>query len=191
MSSRLAAAAVALVLLSVTAGGCGGDDEPEPAPGPRTVDPLKGTYRGIGLGNRPARVRSAFGTPAPSSPEAGIAPVGTTVGKIGGPPKLRPPRRPAAYARTTLRYEGVTFLARTRVYALLVSKENAHTTEGVGIGSRLSEVQASYDDVACEKTTDARGRDGYEYCQVKLAPRRYVLFSKDPIRSIAMARRPM
>jgi hypothetical protein len=194
MNRRVTAAGVALSLLVVPAGGCGEGDEPAPVRGPRTVDALRGTYRGIGLGNRPARVRSVFGKPARFDPSAGIAPTDTSLEKIGGPPQIIPPRRDGASSATELlmRYKGVSFLARNnRVYALLVSKDGVQTTDGVGIGSPLSDVEARYGNALCATATEAHGQGDFDYCEVNLAPDRYVLFSKDPIRSIAIATRPM
>jgi hypothetical protein len=191
VNRRVGAAGVALTLLL---GGCGSDGESAPASGPRTVDAREGTYKGIGLGNRPARVMGVFGKPARFDQSAGIAPTDTTLEKIGGPPVITPPRRDEASSATErlMRYRGVSFLARNnRVYALLVSADGAQTTDGVGIGSPLSEVEARYPHAGCETAPDAHGQDDYDYCQVKLGRHRYVLFSKDPIRSIAIAKLPM
>jgi hypothetical protein len=52
-------------------------------------------------------------------------------------------------------------------------------------------VKARYRHTHCATATDAHGDADYPYCEVKIARNRYAFFSKDPIRSIAIATKSM
>jgi hypothetical protein len=188
-----AAGVLAVVLAAVSA--CGeGSDTATSAKAGGAIDARAGTYRGVGLGDRTARVRRAFGKPARFGPNQGIFPPDADPDAVGGPPVITPPRRtPSASASDhVLRFRGASFLVRSgSVYAMLVTADGARTREGVGVGDALDRVRRRYPAARCAHAFDADGNPSYPYCEVRVTPHRYALFSNDPVGGVALAERSM
>lgn len=139
---------------------------------PIGVDPLNGTYRGVGLGSRYTDVVGTFGRSRRQ------------------PSPYRPGRQDLISTRLT--YPDVDFaLYRTRVDSVLVTDADAQTHEGVGIGDNLRVAERAYPSLDCG--VQSVGADGdfvpLPHCSGELAPGHWVSFSDDPIRSICFATR--
>jgi hypothetical protein len=131
---RLAAAA--LFLLAVT--GCGEKARP-PA-----VDELRGTYRGVGIGDTTAKVERVFGHESLSDYEEPLAPRKEDFVDIGGPTVI------AGGCGTKLRYGHVTFfVCDGRVDGFIVAQSGAHTTRGIAIGDDAKKARARYPQLTC------------------------------------------
>jgi hypothetical protein len=191
VSAARAGAAVVLAVALATTSACGdGGGKVTSAKAGDVIDARTGTYRGVGLGDRATRVRHAFGKPAHFDPDEGIFPPDADPDAVGGPPVITPPRRtPSASASDhLLRFRGASFLVRSgHVYAVVVTADGARTREGVGVGDALDRVRARYPGARCARAFDADGNPSYPYCEVRLAPDRYALFSNDPVGGVALA----
>jgi hypothetical protein len=166
----------ALSLLAVAA--CGGQAQ-------RTiVDELRGTYRGVGIGNTTAEVRRVFG-PAPLSGRTEpIAPRTEDFVDIGGPTVI------AGSCGTSLRYDHVTFfVCHDRVDGFIVAQNGARTTRSIAIGDDAAKARARYTRLSCGESPFEGG--SYPYCGGRIAPHRWLWFGRDPIRSITVAAVPL
>jgi hypothetical protein len=175
----------AVALLAVLAG-CGSDPAPHP---PVTVDEQAGTYRGVGIGSTRAEARRELGRVA-GRPTDPLAPIGADALETGIPPSPRDPRPSPGIA--FWRFDDVVMAAGAgRAWLLAVTKQDAVTRAGVGVGNDLDEVRAAYPDAECGTANEGTEYTQFDYCTLRVAPRRYLWFGYDPVRSITMSREPL
>jgi hypothetical protein len=171
---RLAVAA--LFLLAVT--GCGGKARPT------AVDELRGTYRGVGIGDTTDEVERVFGHESLSGYEEPLEPRKEDFVDIGGPTVI------AGSCGTNLRYDHVTFfVCDGRVDGFIVAQSGAHTTRGIAIGDDAKKARARYPLLTCGESPFEGG--SYPYCGGRIAAHRWLWFGRDPIRSITIATVPL
>lgn len=182
-----------IVVVSLLAlAGCGSS-----APSPTSIDEERGTYRGVGIGDRPAAIFRVFGRKPLSGTDEPVSPLKDDFVDIGGATVISTPKRckgraPGPSGVATLRYDHVSFLlCDERVTGLIVAVQNARTLRGVAVGDDLSKVQRAYPRLACGKAPYGEGLSGeqpsYPYCGGKLRERRWIWFGRDPIRSITIS----
>jgi hypothetical protein len=181
---------LALVALAVILAGCGGH-----APKPTTINEQRGTYRGVGIGDRPETVFRVFGRVPLSGTDQPVTPLEDDFVAIGGATVIATPCKaipPGTNRQALLRYDHVSFLlCDGRVYAVIVAVKIARTLRGVAIGDGLDEVQRSYGRLSCGDAPYGEGFFGqqpsYPYCGGKLHAKRWIWFGRDPIRSITIS----
>ncbi len=171
---RLAVAALSLLAVA----GCGGTVQPT------AVDELRGTYRGVGVGDTTAEVERVFGHEPLSGQREPIAPRKEDFVDIGGPTVI------AGGCGTNLRYDHVTFfVCDGRVDGFIVAQSGAHTTRGIAIGDDAKKARALYPKLTCGESPFEGG--SYPYCDGRIAAHRWLWFGRDPIRSITVATVPL
>jgi hypothetical protein len=172
------------------------DESPEVV---RSIDVIRGTYHGVGIGDDPAAVRRVFGPRlfARMDKEPYI-PTNANFAEVGGPAVLNHPCKPPRQLRggrprlTVLRYEEVSFLfCDGRAFALMVIARDASTWRGLRIGDDLDKALTLYAGLTC---ADAPSGDfgEYPYCAGSIAsprsaPPLHVWFGEDPIASITIS----
>jgi hypothetical protein len=164
-------------------------DEAEPAPlSARVIDELRGTYRGVGIGDSGAEVRRVFG-PRSHAGDGPLTPLGAgSFAKVGGAMVIRYPGIPST-PRTPerLRYQEVSFLLMDdRVFALMITDMGAATQQGVAIGSDLDAADERYEGLNCEEAEIGDFGESFPFCAGVLAPERHIWFGQDPIRSMTI-----
>jgi hypothetical protein len=165
------------MLLALTS--CGGK-----AARPTAIDELRGTYRGVGIGDTAAAVQRVFGHKPLSGHNEPLAPRKDDFVDIGGPTII------AGGCGTNLRYDHVTFfICDGRVDGFIVAQSGAHTTQGVAIGDDAKKVRARYLQLTCGESPFEGG--SYPYCSGQIAADRWLWFGRDPIRSITVATVPL
>ena len=162
-------------------------DEAEPAPlSARVIDEVRGTYRGVGIGDSGAEVRRVFG-PRSHAGDGPLTPLGAgSFAEVGGAMVIRGPRLMGN--PELLRYQDVSFLLMDdRVFALMITDLGAATRQGVAIGNNLDAADGRYDDLNCEEAEIGDFGETFPFCAGPLAPQRHIWFGQDPIRSITIA----
>jgi hypothetical protein len=149
----------------------------------RVVDEVRGSYRGVALGASREEAEDAFGEAAPWTGDDPLGPL--------EPGWQRGAPRGALIVGTVdaLRYAQLAaHLGNGEVVELIIAEPGAKTNRNVGIGDRLAAVRRTYDGLPCGQTSGtARG----PYCGGPIAPRRWLWFGGDPIRSITLASVPL
>jgi hypothetical protein len=183
----VAAVVVPFVLFAI------GDEEPTDEPAPRAarfIDELRGTYRGVGIGDSAAAVRRVLGPRRFSSNREPMTPLRAgSFAEVGGaivirnPGILNTPRDPEL-----LRYGDVSFLLLDdKVFALMITDEGAATQAGVAIGHYLDAAEERYEGLNCEEVEIGDFGETFPFCAGPLRPQRHIWFGEDPIRSITIA----
>jgi hypothetical protein len=101
------------------------------------------------------------------------------------------PNPPGVRERPRLfRYDDRAFLlARGRVYAMMITTREARTERGVRIGDPIANVRRTYEKTDCYRAPGGERPGGgvitYPVCRVRIAPKRYLSFGGDPIRSFS------
>jgi hypothetical protein len=154
------------------------DDTPDD---PLVLDPVRGTYRGIALGDRERALVRRVGRPERRGSNEPAEPLGEDYYEVGGPTTHDIPPGD----EETLRYRELSvFLVRGRVYGWVTTSERAETPEGIGVGDSRALVQERYPDADCYI-----GNEGTEYvtfpvCEVELCSGRRLVFGGDRIKSV-------
>jgi hypothetical protein len=167
----------------------------ENGPSPTHIDEKRGTYRGVGIGDRAEDVFRVFGRVPVSGTDKPVAPLKDDFVEIGGATLISTPckgRAPGMSGIATLRYDHVTFLlCDGRSHGFIVAVENARTLRGVGVGSDLRDAQAAYPRLRCGEASYGEALVGeppsYPYCGGKIDGRRWIWFGRDPIGSITIS----
>jgi hypothetical protein len=185
MTARVAAAGLAVV--AAVASSCSLRSGPEEGGvGPIVVDDAHPRYGKVGLGSTVRDVERLLGD---GNEDAGFAPAHRLPAEVAVPLALPNPAG-AEHERPTLRrYEDSAFLLlHDRVYAMMLTGPTVRTGRGVGIGDTIDEVRRRYHAVQCADVAGGesplRGVKTYPSCQARIAPRRFVFFGGDPVRSI-------
>ena len=161
-------------LLIVVLSGCGGKLQPT------FIDEVRGTYRGVGIGDTTAAVERVFGRVSLSGHDEPIAPRKDDFVDIGGPTVI------TAACGTSLRYDHVTFfVCDGDVDGFIVAASGARTSRGVAIGDDAKEVHARYRQLTCGEAPFEGGQ--YPYCGGQITKHRWLWFGRDPVRSITVA----
>jgi hypothetical protein len=167
----------------------------------RSIDLVRGTYHGVGIGDDAAAVRRVFGRRAFARLDREpYVPTNAEFGEVGGPTVLNHPCKPPAAARrrsrlAVLRYEDASFLfCDGRAFALMVIAKEASTWRGLRIGDELEKARDLYAGLTCG---DAPSGDfgQYPYCAGEIDslgkdPPLHVWFGEDPIASITISTTP-
>jgi hypothetical protein len=165
-------------LISLVLPGCGGKAKPS------LVDELRGSYRGVRIGDTAAAVQRVFGAEPLSGPNEPIAPREDDFTDIGGPTVI------AGGCGTSLRYDHVAFLmCKGHVIGFIVAEQGAQTRRAVGIHDAAHTVPARYPRLTCGSAPLEGG--SYPYCGGRVASHRRLWFGRDPIRSITVAAVPL
>lgn len=166
---RLASAAsVVLVLL---AGGCGAAT-PSPGAARGLIDAHRGTYRGVRLGMSVGSAAFLLG-PVPTNDNEYLP--------IADRPPFLPADNPYDWVFAD---EALTFV-EGQVASMTIYGRGALTERGVGVGQPLAAVSRAYPSARClpDRGGSAPVAAG---CQVRVTHTRFVYFSGDPIRAIAL-----
>ena len=161
------------------------------SPAPTRIDEGLGTYRGVGIGDRPEAVVRVFGRKPLSGTDEPVAPVQDDFVDIGGATVISAPRACKSTV-ATLRYDHVSFLlCGDRVYGVIVAVDNARTRRGIAVGDDLDKVRRVYPSLSCGEAPYGEGAFGrqpsYPYCGGKLRAGRWIWFGRDPVRSITIS----
>lgn len=190
-----AATLLALVGLLAIGAVVGADADEDCAAGDRRclLDERAGTYAGVGVGSSLDELRAKLGEPADT--KGGYAPAGKLPSQVGVPIAVPYPR-PGPALRTippVYRYDDLAFLVfEDRVFSFMVTAEEAETTLGVGVGDSLAEARAAFPRLRCGETIAGEAilpfqeTPTYPYCRGVLAPKRFIWFGDDPIKSITI-----
>lgn len=189
---RYALGFLALVAAAVFAG-CGSDELPSrqaERPRPIALDELRGSYRGTAIGDRRSSAMRRQGPSQRRADSDDSGPIDSD--RDGTPGDWRPPGS-AAVSPADLDYRGRSYLVEhrsndPRVYGIIVTDRRAQTSRSVGIGDTLAFAQERYPNLRCD-TVGPRTefiRPPFPACRARIAPRRYLGFGQDPIRSITL-----
>jgi hypothetical protein len=155
------------------------------------VDELRGTYRGVGIGDTTAAVYRVFGKQPLSGPREPITPRKEEFVEIGGPTVISEPCGTAPNdGPMSLRYDHVSFfICDGRVDGFIVAQNGARTRRGITVGDDADRVQARYPLLRCGTAPFEGG--SYPYCGGRIGKHRWLWFGRDPVRSITVARVPL
>jgi hypothetical protein len=148
------------------------------------VDEREAVFRVLGLGSPAAEIEAVLGR---GEADGGFAPVGSLPAEVAVPLAL--PNPPGVRERPRLlRYPDRAFLlARGRAFAMMITAERARTRQGVEIGDAIAKVRTTYGKADCYRAPGGErpgiGVITYPVCRVRIAPKRYLSFGGDPIRS--------
>ena len=172
---------VALPALALALAACG---EAEPTP----IDELRGTYRGVGIGDSPKEVRRVFGDTDATTSGGPITPRKAGFSELGGPTSMAPSCPPGDPGQV-LRYDDVSFLyCQGRVWAFIVAAHGARTRREVALGDDLSSARERYGPkVRCGEAPIGEGGDTFPYCSGQLSRNRWIWFGRDPVESITVS----
>jgi hypothetical protein len=154
------------------------------------IDELRGTYRGVGIGASAAEIRRVFGARAFADLyREPIGPLDAEFRDDGLPMVISFPDRLSAGRTAVLRYSDASFLFFDgKVFAVVVTDDEAATGRGLAIGHDLGSVEQRYEKMTCREAEPESGP--YPYCAGVLGPQRHVWFGQDPIASVTIATTP-
>ena len=178
------AAALSACVAALAGVGCGATAAPaseaervtqQDARGALVVDPVRGSYRGLRLGDSRATVRRRFG-PARCSRSSLTIPLGSTVEERGGPGSYGLRGLDSAVLPCTLSYPHFVVEVTPPVgVSLIVTMDTAaRTPRGVSVGDEVDDIKAKYPGVRCEDAGEERGAYcviGREYSSLHGEPR--------------------
>jgi hypothetical protein len=184
------------VLLAISLAALDGRDEDGDAVA--SIDDVRGTYQGVGVGDDAASVRRVFGQSPFAAMDEPLTPTNADFVDVGGPTVVSPPckpatRRPGGRSRIALlRYDDASFLfCNGTVFALMVTASDARTTSGLGVGDELEKAQSLYADLTCGEAPSGDAGH-YSYCagvtaSTRSGERLHVWFGEDPVASITVS----
>lgn len=162
-------------------------------PEPIVLDEVRGRHRSIAIGDRRSEVIARHGMSLlpPRSDDTG--PIGSD--EAGTPGNWRPPgpdgrfirySRDVAYRQSAYLVE--SRLKEPRVYGFIVTDPRAQTLNGVGVGDTLAFAVERYPQMRCDVVGPANEavRPQFPACRARIAPRRFLGFGENPIRSITL-----
>ena len=186
----------AVVLLAANGPGSdvvGVDDLPArqaERPRPIVLDEIRGSYRGTTIGDRRSAAKRRHGPSQRPARSDDTGPIGSD--EDGTPGSWNPPGSAAGYP-PDLAYGGRSYLVEQRrddprVYGIIVTDRRAQTSRGVGIGDTLAFAVQRYPQLRCDVVGPLTEyvRPPFAACRARVAPRRYLAFGKNPIRSITV-----
>jgi len=160
-------------------------------PDPIIVDE-QGRYRGISIGDRRSAVIARHGRSLRSPRNDDSGPIGSD--EDGTPGNWRPPGPDGG--RVTpgdVAYRESAYLVEQRrrdprAYGFIVTDPRAQTLKGVGVGDTLAFAVKRYPQMRCDVVGPANEavRPQFPACRARVAPRRYLGFGQNPIRSITL-----
>ena len=165
-----------------------GIDEPAPQSA-RVIDEMRGTYRGVGIGDSAAEVRAVLGPREFADGSESMSPLGAgNFAEVGGAMAIRYPGIPSTPRDPELlRYQQVSFLLLDdKVFALMITDDGAATSRGLAISGDLNDADELYERLNCEDVEIGDFGETFPYCAGVLAPERHIWFGQDPIRSITI-----
>lgn len=152
------------------------------------VDEQQATFRTLGLDSTNSEVREVLGV---GTAAGGFAPAERFPAEVAVPLAL--PNPPGAERERPLlrRYPDRAFLlAGGRVYATIITTRGAYTRHGIRIGDRMAKARRTYEQTDCYRAPAGERPGGgtitYPVCRVRIAPKRYLSFGGDPIRSFTL-----
>ena len=159
-------------------------------PRPKVLDETRGRYRGTALGDRRSAALRRQGTPPAVKTDEGSGPVGSDFYEDGTPSNWSPPGRSPVAGRD-LSYRGRAYLVADGrgdrpVYGFIVTDRRAETARGVGIGDTLAYARRRYPQLRCDVVNQGTEYVTFPACRARIAPRRYLGFGQNPIRSISL-----
>jgi hypothetical protein len=197
---RLARLILALLLVAaVVASGCTVSSSPDDLPTARfeSIDEVRGTYGGVGVGDAEEDVWGIFGRKASVGHDESFQPTG-----VGEDDFFAPNYIPA---ETAYAYEDVIFwfpvedihLGRgsplrgkqDEVGGFLVAASEVRTLRGIQVGDTLDEAKAAYPELECGDRPAGEFAT-YRYCSGRTAEQRHIWFGGDPITTIGVSRSP-
>jgi hypothetical protein len=148
-----------------------------PEPKPATIDETAGRYRGVGVGSTKDEATQTLGRIA-SMPRGPLAPIGSDPVEVGGPPAPDDPRN----ANISIwRFDNAVMpRAVAGAWLLTVTKKDATTTKGVGVGSTLEDIKTAYPGAECATANEGTEYTQFEYCTTEAATERFLYFAYDP-----------
>jgi len=159
-------------------------------PRPKVLDELRGRYRGTALGDRRSAALRRQGTPPEPGSEDDNGPLGSDFYEDGLPSAWSSPGGSTVPGRDLL-YRGRSYLVADGrgdppVYGFIVTDRRAETSRGVGIGDTLAHARRRYPQLQCDVVNQGTEYVAFPACRAQIAPRRYLGFGQNPIRSISL-----
>jgi hypothetical protein len=144
-----------------------------------------GSYRGVRLGDRPAKLFAEFGRREPITAAEPFTTLANPEGSYAAPVVTDPARKgPFSYYR----YEHVAAMFNEgELRLLLIDDPSAATAEGIRMGGPLDRVKSVYKNATCGLAQENTEYEPYPACYLPLSPDRHVWFGGDPISSIEIA----
>jgi hypothetical protein len=144
----------------------------------RVIDERAGTFRGVGLGDRVARVAAALGRPGADESASQTDEFGPldTSNPFAGPSSTDIGSSPED---SLMRYTHVSFeVRRGRVLAVQIDDRSVATAAGISPGDSISLVRRAYPRAVCAEDTIHAEPDYIPYpeCQVAVAAHRWLDF---------------
>jgi hypothetical protein len=181
-----------VIVLGCALTGCGGAEaEPpsRPAAAAATIDELRGTYRGVGLGDTRRKLERRLGR-ARVTRDGPFQPIGDDYYDVALPPTLDYPSSSGHSGIWRFRRAVVDAYDR-RAFSLALTAPDAVTRRGVGVGSSLDDVRAAYPGARCGIANEGTEYPTSPFCTARVDAGRYVWFGGDPVLSVTLSRKPI
>lgn len=159
-------------------------------PRPKVLDERRGRYRGTAIGDRRSAALRRQGKPPRAKSKDDNGPVDSDFYEDGTPSSWSPPGASSVYLGD-LNYRGRSYLIEDGrgdppVYGFIITDRRAQTSRGVGIGDTLAHARKRYPRLRCDVVNQGTEYVAFPACRAQIAPRRYLGFGQNPIRSIAL-----
>lgn len=159
-------------------------------PRPKVLDEKRGRYRGTAIGDRRSTALRRQGPPPKPKSKDENGPVDSDFYDDGTPSSWSPPGRSTVAGRD-LNYRGRSYLVGDgrgdrRVYGFIITDRRAETSRGVGIADTLAFARRHYPQLQCDVVNQGTEYVAFPACRAQIAPRRYLGFGQNPIRSISL-----
>ena len=155
---------------------------------PLTVDWRRGTYEGLRLGDRTAKLVAVVGEPEKRGPNERAEPVGEDFYDIGGMTNFTWPDYRSPARDEELRYRRRVFsMSAGRLTSWGTTDDRAETPEGVGVGDSRQIVEERYPKADCYIENEGSEYPTYPFCLVRVCRGRLLGFGGEPIKSVWLA----
>ena len=159
-------------------------------PRPKVLDEVRGRYRGTAIGDRRSAALRRQGKPPRAKSKDDNGPVDSDFYEDGTPSSWSPPGASSFYLGD-LNYRGRSYLIEDGrgdppVYGFIITDRRAQTARGVGIGDTLAYARRRYPQLRCDVVNQGTEYVAFPACRARIAPRRYLGFGQNPIRSISL-----
>ena len=156
--------------------------------------PRRSTKPAVATAGRRRRPSLVGAAPPGHAPDAGFeddnGPLGSDFYEDGLPSTWSSPGGSTVPGRDLL-YRGRSYLVEDgrgdrRVFGFMITGRRAETARGVGIGDTLAFARRRYPQLRCDVVNQGSEYVTFPACRARIAPRRYLGFGQNPIRSISL-----
>jgi hypothetical protein len=180
-------------LFGVCLTACGDDGERSPARNSALVlDPVRGTFRGVEVGDSTEEVIRVNGKPGARGPDAPDVPIGEDTPMLTnyGSPKTISDTEILKGRRDfeTLRYRHRVYgMTGGRLTSIGITGSPARTSRGVGIGDSQAVVKDRYPKADCFVQNEDSEYQEYPICRIRVCDGRLLGIAGDPVVSMTLA----